>query len=52
MYLFIERIRNELNRGLQEHIIEKRSSMELTIPVPQTEILDVTAQRNRADLAR
>ena len=46
--LILERIRNELNRGLQE----KRTSAELTSAVPQTDILDNTAARGRAELAR
>merc|ERR1719289_137615 len=43
-----ERIRNELNRGMQE----RRTSAELTSAVPQTVILDSTAAKGKAELAR
>eukprot|EP00092_Neocalanus_flemingeri_P034773 GFUD01037843.1.p1 GENE.GFUD01037843.1~~GFUD01037843.1.p1 ORF type:complete len:1576 (+),score=260.87 GFUD01037843.1:158-4885(+) len=46
-----ERLRNELNRGLTQDF-ERRTSMELTQAVPQTDILDVTAGRHRAELGR
>jgi len=46
-----EQLRNALNRGMKQDV-EKRTSMELTQAVPQTDILDVTAGRHRAELAR
>jgi len=50
-----ERLRNAMNKrpvsGGQEYEV-RRTSMELTQAVPQTDILDVTAQRGRAELAR
>ena len=48
MFFFLERIRNELNRGM----VDKRTSAELTQAVPQTEILDIAAAKGRAELAR
>ena len=40
-YLILERLRNELNRGLTQDF-ERRTSMELTQAVPQTDILGIS----------
>jgi len=50
-----ERLRNAMNKrpvSVGQEYEVRRTSMELTQAVPQTDILDVTAQRGRAELAR
>ena len=49
--MYKERIRRELNKTLKAKF-EERSSFELNEAIPKTEILNVDAQKERAELAR